>query len=54
MNEALIRTAAAHDELEQRALSLPEVEKWLSEWEVSQEEKSAYLKVLVDTFAYDP
>lgn len=54
VNEALIRTAAAHDELEQLALSLPEVEKWLSEWEVSQEEKSAYLKVLVDTFAYDP
>ncbi|GJE84538.1 PCI-domain-containing protein [Phanerochaete sordida] len=54
VNEALIRAAAAHDELEQLALSLPEIEQWLSEWEVSQEDKSAYLKTLVDTFAYDP
>lgn len=53
MNEAIIRVAAAQDQLEQPQLSLLEVEKWLSEWEVSQEEKSSYLKTLVDTFTHD-
>ena len=53
MNEALIRIAASSDELEQLQLSLPEVEKWLSEWDVSQEEKSTYLKTLTTTFEYD-
>lgn len=35
-------------------MTLPEVEKWLSEWDVSQEQKTTYLKTLVDTFAYEP
>lgn len=51
VNQALLRIAAENDELEQLRLSLTEVEKWLSEWEVSQEEKSAYLKTLVDLLA---
>ena len=54
VNEALVHTAAAQDDIEQLQLSPPEVEKWLSEWEISQEEKSTYLKTLVDTFSYDP
>ncbi|KIP08329.1 hypothetical protein PHLGIDRAFT_69543 [Phlebiopsis gigantea 11061_1 CR5-6] len=54
VNEALIRIAASSDELEQLSLTLPEVEKWLSEWDVSQEQKTTYLKTLVDTFAYEP
>ncbi|KAI0787178.1 hypothetical protein BC629DRAFT_1515435 [Irpex lacteus] len=47
----LIQLASAEDELDRLQLSLPEVNKWLSEWEISSEEKSSYLKTLVDTYA---
>ncbi|KAI0089175.1 PCI domain-containing protein [Irpex rosettiformis] len=51
VNQALIQLASAQDELDQLQFSLPEVTKWLSEWEISDEEKSLYLKSLVDTYA---
>ena len=46
-----MQLASANDELEQLQLSEAEVERWLTEWDVSSEEKSAYLKTLVDVFA---
>ena len=49
--KALVELASTNDELEYLALSTGEVDKWLSEWEVSSEEKSAFLKLLVDAFA---
>ena len=51
MNRALIQVASANDHLEQLQLSETEVERWLSEWQVSQEQKGAYLKLLVDVYA---
>jgi translation initiation factor 3 subunit M len=51
VNQALIQIARADDETEQLQFSLPEVNKWLSEWQVSEEEKSAYLKTLVEIYA---
>ncbi|KAI0685026.1 hypothetical protein BC835DRAFT_1291328 [Cytidiella melzeri] len=51
VNQALIQIASADDEIDRLQLSLPEVSKWLSEWEVSPEEKSTYLKTLVDIYA---
>ncbi|KAF7792843.1 hypothetical protein EIP86_003944 [Pleurotus ostreatoroseus] len=51
VNKALVELAATNDELEQLQLSDVEVERWLSEWEISAEEKSAYLKTLVDVYA---
>ena len=50
MNRALVQLASANDELEQLQFSEAEVERWLSEWAISPEEKSAYLKTLVDVF----
>ena len=47
---ALIEHASANDELDVLGLSQSEVEKWLSEWDVSQDEKSGFLKLIVDVF----
>ena len=46
-----MQLASANDELEQLQLSEAEVERWLTEWNISSEEKSAFLKLLVDAFA---
>ena len=46
----LLELACANDEIHVLGLSLPEVEKWLSEWEISSEEKSDFLKLIVDVF----
>ncbi|KAH9927090.1 PCI-domain-containing protein [Epithele typhae] len=46
---ALLEQASANDELDILGLSQSEVDKWLSEWEISSEEKSAFLKLIVDT-----
>ncbi|KIJ13258.1 hypothetical protein PAXINDRAFT_136201 [Paxillus involutus ATCC 200175] len=45
----LLQVAAANNELELLALSKSDVERWLKEWEVSDEEKSQFLKTIVDT-----
>ncbi|KAI0751139.1 PCI-domain-containing protein [Daedaleopsis nitida] len=46
--KTLLELASANDELDILGLSRSEVEKWLSDWEVSSEEKSEFLKLLVD------
>ncbi|KAF9226872.1 hypothetical protein BS17DRAFT_728784 [Gyrodon lividus] len=45
----LLQVAAANSELELLALSKSDVERWLKEWQVSDEEKSQFLKTIVDT-----
>lgn len=47
----LLQIAITNDDLEVLHISKPDVEKWLSEWEISPEEKSDFLKTLVDAFA---
>ncbi|KAI0832776.1 PCI-domain-containing protein [Trametes gibbosa] len=49
--QTLLEFASASDELELLGVSGTEVDKWLSEWEVSSEEKSGFLKLLVHAFA---
>jgi translation initiation factor 3 subunit M len=44
-----LQVAAAKDELHVLQLSTTEVEKWLSEWDVTPVEKSDFLKTLADT-----
>lgn len=51
MQRALVEIASANDELNYLSLEAGEVVKWLSEWDVSAEEKSAFLKLLVDAYA---
>ncbi|KAI0722590.1 PCI-domain-containing protein [Earliella scabrosa] len=48
--KTLLELASGNDELDTLGLSQSDVEKWLSEWEVSPEEKSDFLKLLVDAF----
>lgn len=43
--------AVANDDLEILQLSQSEVSKWLSEWDISDDEKAAFLKALVDAYA---
>lgn len=37
-----------HDELDALHLKLSDVERWLQEWDVSQEKKSDFLKTIAD------
>lgn len=48
---ALLALAVKHDDIDAIHLSLPDVERWLEEWNVSQEEKSTFLKTIAN--AYD-
>ncbi|KAH9899504.1 PCI-domain-containing protein [Cubamyces lactineus] len=49
--QTLLEFASANDELEILGITQTEVDKWLSEWEISSEEKSGFLKLLVHAFA---
>ncbi|KAL6309844.1 PCI-domain-containing protein [Sparassis latifolia] len=49
--KTLIEIASASDELEHLTLERAKVEKWLQEWDVSQQEKSDFLKSIADAFA---
>ncbi|KAH9854993.1 PCI-domain-containing protein [Lenzites betulinus] len=49
--QTLLEFASESDELELLGVSGAEVDKWLSEWEISAEEKSGFLKLLVHAFA---
>ncbi|CDO69565.1 hypothetical protein BN946_scf184759.g5 [Trametes cinnabarina] len=49
--QTLLEFASANDDLEHLGISQTEVDKWLSEWEISPEEKSGFLKLLVHSFA---
>ena len=51
INQALVKIASENDELEQLQFTEAEVDRWLSEWDVSPEQKSAYLKTLVNVYA---
>ncbi|KAL1940032.1 hypothetical protein VTO73DRAFT_9367 [Trametes versicolor] len=48
--QTLLDYASANDELELLGISQIEVDKWLSEWEISSEEKSGFLKLIVHAF----
>ncbi|KAL9713095.1 hypothetical protein Ac2012v2_004336 [Leucoagaricus gongylophorus] len=47
---AILNYASSSDQLDTLQLQRPTVEKWLTEWEISSEDKSTFLKSLVDTF----
>ncbi|KAL1754733.1 hypothetical protein FB107DRAFT_263039 [Schizophyllum commune] len=47
---ALLAIAAAQGELSVLQLSRTDVEKWISEWDVTSEKKSHFLKAIVDAF----
>jgi hypothetical protein len=48
--ESLLNIATAKDELEVLQISQKDVQTWLSEWNITPEEKSAFLKSIVDAF----
>ncbi|KAL4247025.1 translation initiation factor 3 subunit M [Abortiporus biennis] len=50
VHKCLVEIASSNDELEQLQLTRADVDKWLSEWNISAEDKSAYLKTLVDVY----
>ncbi|KAG2060054.1 hypothetical protein BDR06DRAFT_1003102 [Suillus hirtellus] len=47
---ALLKVAASNGELETLHLSRKDVEQWLQEWDISAEERSQFLKSIVDAF----
>lgn len=47
----LLALATSNDDLDILKLSRADVEKWLSEWNISQDEKSTFLKSIVDAYA---
>jgi translation initiation factor 3 subunit M len=49
--QTLLRIACSNHELEVLELSRADVEKWLKEWRISPEQKSTFLKSIVDAFA---
>ena len=44
----LLETATANDELDVLQLSRADVENWLTEWDISPDEKSEFLERIVD------
>lgn len=44
----LIDIAAQQEEIEALQLATADVERWLDEWDIGTEEKSAFLKTLAD------
>ncbi|KAI1796046.1 PCI-domain-containing protein [Ganoderma leucocontextum] len=48
--ETLLALASTNDDLDVLRLSQSEVEKWHSEWEVTPEEKSSFIKLIVDAY----
>ena len=48
--QTLLQIATSKDELDVLELTKSDVEKWLSEWEVSEEEKASFLKSIVDAY----
>ncbi|KAF5363986.1 hypothetical protein D9756_000250 [Leucocoprinus leucothites] len=47
----ILNLASSNDQLDTLQLQRPTVEKWLTEWQISPEEKSSFLKSIVDAFA---
>ncbi|KAI0758225.1 PCI-domain-containing protein [Fomes fomentarius] len=50
VHKTLLELASTNDELDLLGITQSEVDKWLTEWDISPEEKSAYLKLLVDVY----
>jgi translation initiation factor 3 subunit M len=48
ISTTLVQVAAANGQFEVLALTRSEVERWLKEWNVSDEEKSQFLKTIID------
>ncbi|KAK7470302.1 hypothetical protein VKT23_001733 [Stygiomarasmius scandens] len=48
---ALLNIAVSRDEINVLSLNRADVETWLKEWEISSEEKSAFLKSIADAYA---
>ncbi|KDR84042.1 hypothetical protein GALMADRAFT_236648 [Galerina marginata CBS 339.88] len=48
--QTLLQIATSKNELNVLELTKPDIEKWLSEWEISDEEKSTFLKSIVDAY----
>jgi len=48
--QTLLQIATSKDELDVLELTKSDVEKWLSEWEISEEEKASFLKSIVDAY----
>jgi translation initiation factor 3 subunit M len=46
-----LATATAHDDIDVLQLTKESVEKWISEWDISSDEKAAFLKSIVDAYA---
>ena len=49
ISTTLVQVAAANGEFDVLALTKSDVERWLKEWNVSDEEKSQFLKTIIDT-----
>ncbi|KAF8806297.1 PCI-domain-containing protein [Phlegmacium glaucopus] len=49
--QSLLATANAHDDIDVLELTKADVEKWISEWDISADEKAAFLKSIVDAHA---
>jgi len=48
--QTLLQFATSKDELDALELTKSDVENWLSEWEISEEEKASFLKSIVDAY----
>lgn len=46
---ALFQIAATNNDLEVLALTKSDVQQWLREWQISDEEKGQFLKTIIDT-----
>ncbi|KAF8969390.1 hypothetical protein BDZ97DRAFT_240477 [Flammula alnicola] len=49
--QTLLHIATSKDDLAALELTKSDVEKWLSEWEISDEKKASFLKTIVDAYA---
>lgn len=48
--EALLKLAAESDDIDTLQLSPSDVDRWLAEWKASAEEKSQFMKTVVETY----
>lgn len=49
--QSLLATATAHNDINVLELTKADIEKWISEWEISADEKALFLKSIVDAYA---
>ncbi|PPQ68277.1 hypothetical protein CVT26_006193 [Gymnopilus dilepis] len=49
--QTILDLATSRDELDVLELSKSNVEKWLSEWDITEEEKASFLKSIVDAYS---